>query len=582
MRGSRTVALILCVVILLGLATPLGGQDKVPPSSGRGASAVDLAAGVYLPLVGRNAPPQPTPMPTDSPTATEIPTPTPTATPTPTTTPTPTETATHTVTRTPTSTATPTYTVTRTPTPTRTPTNTITRTPTPTARPTHTATRTPTRTATLTHTATRTTTWTATPTSTPTPTPSPTPTESPTPEIVAQYNPVVGKGERPSVHLELRNAGEGAMVTWDLYAYHDDNGDGDWVNDADAAGTAVDAFLDAHGHIGGCYTINATELRPGTSAVVLSKDIELIPTKDRLLEKMRQGCLTGEFLAPSGVLAAVGPRIARFHTLAGKGPSVGFYYQGWDADLSFAYLREIVEHGSIPDIHWDALFWTPPDTRDWIPLQDIIDGRWDAYIARNMGLLASLAYPVFINFNHEVNIPVAGNPGFLWPSRYRAAYQRIMSMAPPNAIFVFGPYELTLDPFHSTADYFPGAGISVYGPDVYNWGNDNVPLPNWREPMEMLAGAYADWQRIAPSLVFGLSEFGCTHSGPGDKVAWIRNLPAAARHYRLSMLNLFDINQDSTWELTTPPEFAGAYRESIGADPYFFDLVIYPRKQSEP
>jgi hypothetical protein len=65
-------------------------------------------------------------------------------------------------------------------------------------------------------------------------------------------------------------------------------------------------------------------------------------------------------------------------------------------------------------------------------------------------------------------------------------------------------------------------------------------------------------------------------------VAWIRSFPQAARYYGLSMLNLFDINQDSSWELTTPPEFANAYRESIGADPYFFDFVIYPRKQSQP
>ena|GEM_PF-6447945 len=100
----------------------------------------------------------------------------------------------------------------------------------------------------------------------------------------------------------------------------------------------------------------------------------------------------------------------------------------------------------------------------------------------------------------------------------------------------------------------------------------------WREPMDMLAGVYGDYRRISPTSLFGLSEFGCTNDGPGDKMAWMRSLPAAARHDGLSMLNLFDINQDSTWELTTPPEFATAYRESVGADPYFFDFVLYPRK----
>jgi hypothetical protein len=393
---------------------------------------------------------------------------------------------------------------------------------------------------------------------------------------VAQYDPVVSQGQRPSVHLELRNAGAGTLVTWDLYPYHDDDGDGNRENDLDATGTVVDVFLDAHGHIGGYYAIHATVVRPGAPAAVLTRDIATVPTKDRLLEKMRQGCLTGEFLYPSWEITAIGPRIARFHTLVGKGPSVAFYYQGWDEDLRSGHLVEILENGSLPDIHWDAILWSPD--REWIPLQDIVDGDWDAYLSRNMAILADLAYPVFINFNHEFDGPWSPN-AYGRPALYRAAYGRIMSMAPPNVIFVFGPNDQSWDPFHPTDAYFPASGISVYGPDVYNWGNA-MPLKGWREPMEMLAGVFADYQRIAPTSLFGLSEFGCTNDGPGDKVAWIRSFPEAAWHYHLSMLNLFDINQDSTWELTTPPEFADAYRESIGADPYFFDLIIYPRKQS--
>ena len=384
------------------------------------------------------------------------------------------------------------------------------------------------------------------------------------------------------MHLELRNAAAGTVVAWDLYPFHDDNGDGDAANDPDVTGVVVDAFLDAHGHIGGYYVIHALAAPPGAPAVTLRKDIAIIPTKDRLLEKMRQGCLTGEFLYPSWEIPAIGPRIARFHTLVGKGPSVAFYFQGWDEDLRFNHLVEIVDNGSLPDIHWDAILWAPD--QEWIPLQDIVNGAWDAYIARNMAILANLAYPVFVNFNHEFNNPWISSSSYGRPELYRAAYGRIMSMAPPNVIFVFGPYEKSFDPFHPTDDYFPASGISVYGPDVYNWGN---ALPvflggGWREPMAMLAGVYADYQRISPTSLFGLSEFGCTNDGPGDKVAWIRSFPAAARHYGLSMLNLFDINQDSTWELTTPPEFAAAYRESIGADPYFFDQLIYPRRSGQP
>jgi len=453
--------------------------------------------------------------------------------------------------------------------------------PSPTASLTPTPTATPTLTNTPTPTSTPTSTVTNTPIATSTATPTPTPTLPPPLEIVAQYNPVLAQGQRPAVHLELRYAGADALVTWDLYAYHDDNGDGTDANDPDATGTVADVFLDAHGHIGGYYLIHARVTRPGAPAELLSREIAIVPTKDRLLEKMRQGCLTGEFLYPSWEISAIGPRIARFHTLVGKGPSVAFYYQGWEGDFQLTHLVEIVENGSIPDIHWDAILWEP--NREWIDLQTVVDGAWDAHIARNMGILGNLGFPVFINFNHEMDGPLSPN-AYLQPELYKAAYQRIMSMAPANVIFVFGPNDRSWDPFHPTDAYFPASGISVYGPDVYNWGNARSVLlgGGWREPLTMLASVYADYRRISPASLFGLSEFGCTNDGPGDKMAWIRSFPAAARYYGLSMLNLFDINQDSTWELTTPPEFATAYRESIGADPYFFDYVLYPRRQIQP
>jgi hypothetical protein len=129
-------------------------------------------------------PRDPTPTPTNTPTAT--PTATQTATPTNTATPTSTPTNTPTPTSTPTNTATPTATPTNTPTSTATPTNTPTATPTDTSTPTPTASptasQTPTPTDTLTATPTQTGTLQPTPTDTltATPTASPTATQTPT------------------------------------------------------------------------------------------------------------------------------------------------------------------------------------------------------------------------------------------------------------------------------------------------------------------------------------------------------------------------------------------------------------------
>jgi hypothetical protein len=149
----------------------------------------------------RDPTPTPTNTPTATPTATQTATPTNTATPTATPTNTPTSTATPT--NTPTSTATPTNTPTATPTdtstptptasPTATPTDTLT--PTPTASPTDTLTATPTPTGTLkatptdTLTATPTNTLTATQTPTASPTATPTLSQTPTTTGTLEWTP---------------------------------------------------------------------------------------------------------------------------------------------------------------------------------------------------------------------------------------------------------------------------------------------------------------------------------------------------------------------------------------------------------
>lgn len=217
----------------------------------------------------------------------------------------------------------------------------------------------------------------------------------------------------------------------------------------------------------------------------------------------------------------------------------------------------------------------------WIDLQEIIDGQYDDFIQRNMAILSEAKYPIFISFNHEFDGPWVPN-AFGEPEKYRQAYEHIMGMTPDNIIWVFGPNDQSWGepvwgtPDYPTDKYYP-LGIDLYAPSVYNWGNAN-PESGWRDPMEMLADIAADHARIAPNVLFGLAEFGCTDEGPGDKKEWIGKFPEAAKHYKLATINLFDTDKETGWSLTAPVDFPYAYREAIGEDPFFRGFLLYPHQ----
>ena len=389
---------------------------------------------------------------------------------------------------------------------------------------------------------------------------------------------IIDIGERPCANLLVENLAPGDQVTWDLYRYHDDDNDGDPTNDVDASGSGMSVFLDAHGHIGGYFVMKATITHVGGSTDVQTKTIELIPTKARVMQEMRYGSLTGEYIDDLWETGNITARIQRFNSLVGKGPSVAFAYIGWDTDIQPNHLKEIIQNGSIPWLNWDAKLWDPdPALTEWITLTEIITGTYDSFIQRNMAILREAKYPIFISFNHEFDGPWVPN-AFGKPELYRQAYEHIMGMAPDNIIWVFGPNDQSWDPDNLTDSYYP-QGIDLYAPSVYNWGVVN-PDSGWRDPMEMLASVASDHARIAPGVLFGLGEFGSTNEGPGCKIVWIGQFPEAAKYYELAIINLFDLDKETGWSLTTPPEFADAYRQAIGEDPFFSGFLLYPQEGS--
>lgn len=450
------------------------------------------------------------------------------------------------------------------------------------------------------------------------------------------------RNQHPSVDCFIEKFKDNDNVHWDLYRYHDDNNDGDPANDINITANPISTTLDQYQHIGGHYLFNiisGTDKLTTTVELIPSKERLLYEMEQHLLlgqyidNFWQDGNITAR-LRRFNTLIGKGPSIG-FGFIGWdvdlQSEHIGEIIQNgsipwfnWDARLwpiskhitvELMYqvdldqgnlsegLRNELSKGGISlsqtitiSTVVDALKWRLDDIEQeqsylivkadgelhihagWIDLQDIVEGHYDEYLRRNMALLGAARYPIFISFNHEFDGPWVPN-AYGEPAKYKQAYEHIIAMAPGNVIWVFGPNDQSWDPNYPTDDYFPN-GIDLYAPSIYNWGDEN-PVSGWREPMEMLKNIADDHKRIAPNTLFGLGEFGVTNEGPGDKVDWIRKFPAAAKHYKLSVANYFDVNIDSSWPLTIPCEFADAFQEAVIDDPYFSGILLYPQNKMQ-
>lgn len=293
------------------------------------------------------------------------------------------------------------------------------------------------------------------------------------------------------------------------------------------------------------------------------------------------GTYVGVFRETSPLTAADG-----FTADIGVTPASVQWFDAWGNRRAFPVdqARALWDRGIMP--HWT---WEPWDTSlaasdpAQIHLQDVVDGRWDAYISARGAELASLGSPVLVRWGHEFNgdwypwsVALNGQDPNLYVRAYRHVHQLVTAAGATNVqwMWTFNVGSVPDAAWNAPALAYPGdAYVDWVGIDGYNWGRGPSWDPtgdHWTSFDGVIGSAYRTATQIAPGKPVAVAETASSEDG-GDKAAWIRTMLAdlaAGRYPRVRLLNYFDQTKEETWAITSSRAARDAFAAGI-AQPWF-------------
>jgi beta-mannanase len=236
--------------------------------------------------------------------------------------------------------------------------------------------------------------------------------------------------------------------------------------------------------------------------------------------------------------------IEDFEEMVGKHQAVIASSSYWgEQDFPTANLNVVWRYGALPVVFWSP--WDKPYEQnrgpDKFSLNEILAGKWDAYIDKWADAAREFGHPMIVAFGVEMNgdwFPWSGTyyGGENWnddlddwegPARFKATYRhvvdRVRARGASNIKWMFhtNNYSYPLDTWNFASAYYPGSayvdwfGLSVYGQQFKDEPWANIPsLVDW--PYKEISG-------LDPSKPVMIAEW-ATGEFPrsGNKGAWIK------------------------------------------------------------
>jgi len=223
-----------------------------------------------------------------------------------------------------------------------------------------------------------------------------------------------------------------------------------------------------------------------------------------------QGAYTGAFMdfgdAEDDVTLEM---MEDFEQMVGKHQAIIASSSYWgEQDFPTANLNVIWRHGAVPLVFWSP--WDKPYTQnrgpDKFSLNEIIAGKWDAYIDKWGDAARAFGHPMIVAFGIEMNgdwFPWSGTyygadnwnddlDDWEGPARFKKAYRhvvdRVRARGAGNVKWMFhtNNYSYPLDTWNFAPAYYPGSdyvdwlGLSVYGQQFKEEPNPDIPsLVDW-------------------------------------------------------------------------------------------------------
>lgn len=243
-------------------------------------------------------------------------------------------------------------------------------------------------------------------------------------------------------------------------------------------------------------------------------------------------------------------------------PASIMWFQAWGGSPDFpaSEVQRLWQKGVLPHIAWEP--WDTSlaaDATGQIHLQDIIDGRWDAYITKWAKAAKTADAPLLLRWGHEMNgnwYPWAPALNGNDPQRYIRAYRHVHDLFVAEGatkvqwVWCINVDSAPSDGWNQPAAMYPGdAYVDWIGLDGYNWGTA-VSWGSWRAFSDLFSGAYAAAQSISPSKPIIIGELASATVG-GDKVAWIADMFTVmpSRFPKLKAFTWFDVQKEQDWRI---------------------------------
>lgn len=262
--------------------------------------------------------------------------------------------------------------------------------------------------------------------------------------------------------------------------------------------------------------------------------------------------------------------INAFEQRAQQHMGIVMWFADWEhSEFDPGQARAIARRKSIPEISWepwDAAIGPYRDQADY-ELDDIIAGRYDAYVKRFARAAARYGGPLRLRFAQEMNgrwYPWAERANNNRPGEFIQAWRHVHGIfsgaGAKNVTWIWAPVAGRI-----TRDQYPGDHVvDVIGLSGFN-GGSALYNRGWRSFAESFGDALQDVARLFGDKPVEISEVASTEQG-GDKAGWIRGMFAElARRPTIESVIWFDLHKESDWRTESSAAAQRAYRDGARA-----------------
>jgi Glycosyl hydrolase family 26 len=271
--------------------------------------------------------------------------------------------------------------------------------------------------------------------------------------------------------------------------------------------------------------------------------------------------------------------VTAFEANAQKAVSIVMWYQGWgltDGSQNFetSWMDAVRNHGSIPLVTWEPWLYTQGVNQSAYSLQNIINGKFDAYITRWAQDSQAWGYPYFLRFAHEMNgnwnpwsEQVNGNR----PGQYVLAWKHVhgifTAQGATNVTWVWSP-NVEYPGSIALRELYPGDDyVDWVGMDGYNWGT--VSNHRWQTFSQVFQQTYHDILALTSKPLM-VAETASTEQA-GNKASWITDAFATQipkNFPRIKAVTWFNENKETDWRIESSPAAQAAFAHAVASSVY--------------